>query len=247
MCSSNSNHKNITFAQKPVIKKTAVRSFVLRQGRLTSSQKNAIDQYLVYYALDPNVMLNPKEHFSNDRPPILEVGFGNGQALLERAQCQPEENFIGIEIHKPGVGHLIQNLRSLKLDNIKIYFADALLVLEKALPPESLAACCLFFPDPWPKKRHHKRRIIQPAFIDLVYKALIAGGLFHMATDWEPYAASALELLSLHPGLENLASDQTGFVEKPESRPQTKFERRGQKLGHTVRDLIFKKVNKDGR
>lgn len=218
-----------------------IRSFVLRLGRLTPNQEKAIEELWPKFGLDPYVPLNMLDTFGNDKPVVFEIGFGNGESLAEMAQAQPDKNFIGIEVHTPGVGHLLIEIKQRGLTNIRIYNHDAVEVLEKAIPDTSLSAVQLFFPDPWHKKRHHKRRIVKTEFADLLHKKMAENGIWHIATDWEDYAHHCLDVLTPYAGFDNL-SKEGAFVPKPDSRPTTKFERRGHRLGHGVWDLIFKKV-----
>ncbi len=218
-----------------------IRSFVLRQGRMTEAQQRAFETLWPRYGLTlGETELNLPALFGNDHPMTLEIGFGNGEALAQQALRHPERNFLGVEVHSPGVGHLMIRLAKQESDNVRILQCDAMQLLRHHLPAGSLAAVLLFFPDPWHKKRHHKRRIVQPEFADLVYRALIPGGLLHMATDWEDYAGQMLRVLSEHPGFDNMAG-RGGYSPRPEDRPLTKFEQRGQRLGHGVWDLLFER------
>lgn len=219
-----------------------IRSYVLRQGRMTQSQERAFGQFWPRYGIDltPTTLLDPVQLFGNDRPLWLEIGFGNGEGLAETAAANPEHNYLGIEVHGPGVGHLLIRAAELQLDNLRIIRHDAVEVLQNHLPPASLVGIMLFFPDPWHKKRHHKRRMVQAAFVDLCVRALKPGGLLHMATDWENYAQHMLQVLSASPGLRNTQADG-GYAPRPQGRPLTRFERRGQRLGHGVWDLQFQR------
>jgi len=218
-----------------------IRSFVLRQGRMTEAQQRAFEQLWPRYGLTLDEgPLTLTERFGNDRPVTLEVGFGNGEALAQQAAAHPERNFLGVEVHGPGVGHLMIRLAELQCDNVRILQCDAMELLRRHLPPGSLDAVLLYFPDPWHKKRHHKRRIVQPEFAGLVHRALAPGGLLHMATDWEDYARQMLRVLSEHTGFVNQAG-AGAFSPRPQSRPLTKFEQRGQRLGHGVWDLLFER------
>ncbi len=170
----------------------------------------------------------------------LEIGFGNGEVLAELARNYPDNDYLGVEVHRPGVGHLLLLIEKFGLTNVRLFMHDAVEVLQNQLPPRSLDEVLLFFPDPWPKKRHHKRRIVQPSFIELVASRLQAGGVFHLATDWENYAEQMLELMDKSEMFENIAGAGC-FAERPESRPVTKFERRGQRLGHGVWDLLYRR------
>lgn len=212
-----------------------IRSYVLRQGRLTSGQKKAIDQTFDQYALDPETVLDPGQVFGNNHPLILEIGFGDGQALEDMAARYPEKNFIGIEVHTPGVGSLLLRLQALQLKNVRLYQADAFQVLTHLIPDHSLSELLLFFPDPWPKKRHHKRRLVQSGFVDLIHRKLLTGGLFHFATDWEPYALHVQALFHARGDFSAAIEDDSMC-----KRPATKFEKRGLRLGHGVWDLFYR-------
>lgn len=220
-----------------------VRSFVLREGRLTPGQDRAFRELWPRFGVDwqPGERLDLPHLFGNSHPVTLEIGFGNGESLAAMAAAAPERNFLGLEVHRPGVGHLLLALEQAGLDNVRVLRADAVALLEQGLPPASLDSVQLFFPDPWPKKRHHKRRIVQPAFIASVARVLVPGGCFHLATDWAPYADWMLERLeadSAH--FENTAGPGR-TCPRPAHRPETKFERRGQRLGHAVFDLIYRR------
>ncbi len=216
----------------------SIRSFVLRQGRMTVGQTRGIEQGWPRYGLTvAEGALNFTELFA-DKPVTLEIGFGMGQSLLAMAKAAPEQAFIGVEVHKPGVGALLASALAEEVDNLRVYNEDAIAVLEQCVPDASLARLMLFFPDPWHKSRHHKRRIVQPAFAELVRRKLKVGGVLHMATDWQPYAEHMLEVLSAAPGYQNQAVDGA-YIERPAERPLTKFEARGERLGHGVWDLKF--------
>jgi len=190
------------------------------------------------FGLEPGSLIDPVEIFQRQAPLALEIGFGNGESLATMAAQAPDTDFIGIEVHRPGVGHLLQELDKQVLNNVRIFNEDAVKVLRDCLPDNCLDRLLLFFPDPWHKKRHHKRRIVQAEFIELLARKLKPGGILHMATDWENYAQHMLEVLERAPAFRNCAG--AGFYsEKPGYRPVTKFERRGQKLGHGVWDLLF--------
>jgi tRNA (guanine-N7-)-methyltransferase len=176
--------------------------------------------------------------FGREAPVVLEVGFGNGETLVALATAHPERNFVGLDVHPPGVGHLMLQCDAARLANVRIVCDDAVEVLQRRVADASLDELLLYFPDPWPKKRHHKRRIVQPAFVALVARKLKPGGVLRMATDWQPYAEHMLETAGQCPGLVNSAADGL-YVERPASRPLTRFERRGQRLGHGVWDLAF--------
>ncbi|HET7921513.1 MAG TPA: tRNA (guanosine(46)-N7)-methyltransferase TrmB [Gammaproteobacteria bacterium] len=216
-----------------------IRSFVRREGRLTPAQARALDALLPRYGLNiENGVFDFPQLFGRDAPRTLEIGFGNGDTLAELAQRHPEQDFIGIEVHRPGVGRLLNAAAAAGLGNLRVVCADAVEVLSTCVPDASLDAVLLYFPDPWPKKRHHKRRIVQPEFAELVARKLVRGGHFRLATDWPEYAEHMLAVLSACPALENRAG-AAGHVPRPAERPLTRFERRGLMRGHPVRDLAF--------
>ncbi|MEJ2407504.1 MAG: tRNA (guanosine(46)-N7)-methyltransferase TrmB [Candidatus Thiodiazotropha sp.] len=227
--------------ESPTCSHRPIRSYVLRQGRMTEAQQRAFETLWPRYGLtlDEGVLDLPAL-FGNDRPVTLEIGFGNGEALAQQAQRHPERNYLGVEVHSPGVGHLMIKLAQQESENARILQCDAMELLRHHLPAGSLAAVLLYFPDPWHKKRHHKRRIVRPEFAELIHRVLMPGGLLHMATDWEDYAGQMLNILSDHPGFINQAGDGQ-FAPRPEDRPLTKFEQRGQRLGHGVWDLLFER------
>ena len=218
-----------------------IRSFVRREGRLTPAQQRALEtlwpKYGVEYAPAP---LDLASLFGRAAPVTLEIGFGNGASLAQMAAADPARDFLGIEVHRPGVGNLLRQLEQQELGNIRVICHDAVEVLEYMIPSGSLDRVQIFFPDPWPKKRHHKRRLIQPAFVARLASRLRQGGMLHLATDWENYAEHMLAVLNASRDFVNTA-DGGGFHPRPESRPLTKFEQRGQHLGHGVWDLIFRK------
>ena len=219
-----------------------VRSFVRREGRFTTAQRRAVDSLLPKYGVpEGDEPIDFTALFGRAAPVHLEIGFGNGEALAAMARLHPEINFLGIEVHRPGVGALLQRLEAEALSNVRVISADAVDVLSRRIPDQSLSALYLFFPDPWPKLRHHKRRLVQPGLVSLVRHKLQIGGLWHLATDWEDYARHMLAVLTDAEGFEN-ASGPGQFAARPESRPLTRFERRGQKLGHGVWDLVFRRV-----
>jgi tRNA (guanine-N7-)-methyltransferase len=213
----------------------------MRAGRITQAQKRALAELSPRYGIpfEPRP-LDLDAAFGRRAPRVLEIGFGNGDMLVELATASPGTDFIGVEVHPPGVGHCLLAVSERGLANVRVVMHDAVEVLEQMVPPAALDEVLLFFPDPWPKKRHHKRRIVQPAFASLVASRLKPGGHFKLATDWEPYAAWMLEVLNASPDLSNVASDG-GCVERPE-RSATRFERRGRKLGHRVFDLEFVRI-----
>lgn len=219
-----------------------LRSFVRRQGRLTEGQSRALDTLWDEYGLELSQgPLNFEQVFGNNHPTVLEIGFGDGVSLLEMARTGSDKNFIGVEVHRPGVGKLINDAQRDDVHNIKVFCDDAIDVLEKSITPNSLDGVQLFFPDPWHKKRHNKRRIVQPQFAQQIRAKLKVGGYFHMATDWEPYAEHMMDVMSQAEGYKN-SSGNGNYSPRPACRPITKFERRGERLGHGVWDLIFTKV-----
>ena len=230
------------FLIKPEFKPKSIRSFVIRAGRITVGQKNAFEKYWPDMGLSLFAgAINPAEIFGRVAPLVLEIGFGMGDSLLEMARNEPEKNFIGIEVHPPGVGRLISSASQEGLSNLRVYMADAMDVLEDCIPDASIDRLQLYFPDPWHKKKHHKRRIVQPEFVHKLRPKLKENGVFHMATDWQAYAEHMLEVMNNATGF---ATDftETGFAPRPDYRPITKFEKRGERLGHGVWDLLFKKT-----
>lgn len=221
--------------QSPIRK---IRSFIRRQGRITQGQEFALENYWDKYCLAPDKPLDEIQVFGRHSPLCVEIGFGNGACLAELAAANPDKDYIGVEVHRPGVGHLMMQLERQGLNNVRIYCHDAIEVLTNNLADGGLAAVHLFFPDPWPKKKHHKRRIVQASFVELLAKKLQSGGYFHAATDWENYAESMLKVLSADNRFSN-ASRTENYCEQPAYRPLTKFEQRGLRLGHGVWDLVF--------
>jgi len=218
----------------------SIRSFVARAGRMTVAQERAWRDLWPRYGLEgTDETLDLDAVFGRAAARTLEIGFGNGESLVALAQAHPDEDFLGIEVHRPGVGHLMLRAESLELGNIRVACRDAVEVLSRQLPDASLAAVLLYFPDPWPKKRHHKRRIVQPAFVAQVARKLEPGGRFRLATDWQHYAEQMLEVVGGCAMLEN--EFDGGYAPRPDSRPLTRFETRGQRLGHEVWDLCFRK------
>ncbi len=220
-----------------------IKSFVMRAGRVTEGQQRGLDQGWPKFGLElADGLRDFDQVFGRRAPRTFEIGFGMGQATLEMAAASPEQDFIGVEVHKPGVGALLSGMLAQDLSNIRVYSCDAIEVLRNCVADGSLDRLLLFFPDPWHKSRHHKRRIVQPEWAQLVRQKLKVGGVLHMATDWEPYAEHMLEVLSAAPGYRNLAEDGR-FVPRPSERPVTKFERRGERLGHGVWDLKFQRID----
>lgn len=227
-----------------------IRSFVLREGRLTPGQQRAFAQLWPYYgiggAVDDDLewqgeALDLAAEFGNDQPVTLEIGFGNGDSLAEMAAAAPQRNFIGIEVHRPGVGHLLLKIEELGLTNLRVMRKDAVQVLRHALAPASLDRVQLFFPDPWHKKRHHKRRILQPEFVRLLARVIRPGGHFHAATDWQDYAQHMMAVLGAADDLFENSAGPGNYAPRPAERPLTKFEQRGHRLGHGVWDLVFRR------
>jgi tRNA (guanine-N7-)-methyltransferase len=237
------NHKTIEQAEQEGKYIRKVRSFVKREGRLTKAQARALELHWQDMGLNhQDGLIDPRALFNNDNPIVLEIGFGMGKSLVEMAQNSPELNFIGIEVHKPGVGACIALAQEQEVNNLKVYEHDAIEVLADCIPDASLSTVQLFFPDPWHKKKHHKRRIVQPDFVQTIRAKLNPSGVFHMATDWENYAQCMLEDMSGAPGYNNL-SPTNDYVPRPDSRPLTKFENRGQNLGHGVWDIQFQRID----
>lgn len=232
-----------TFEIKPEFKPKSIRSFVIRAGRITLGQKTAFDQWWPTYGLSlHDGLLNLETVFQRSAPTVLEIGFGMGDSLLEMARTEPEKNFIGIEVHPPGVGRLINQAGKEGLTNLRVFMADAMDVLEDCIPDASVDRLQLYFPDPWHKKKHHKRRILQPAFAQKIRRKLTSGGVFHLATDWQHYAEHMLDVMSQADGFSNLSASNT-YSPRPDYRPITKFEKRGERLGHGVWDLLFQRVS----
>ncbi len=218
-----------------------VRSYVRREGRLTPGQQRALDELWPKFGLAFEQPLSLAEAFGRAAPLTLEIGFGNGTSLAEMAAQDPHTDFIGIEVHRPGVGRLLMELERGAIHNVRVFCHDAVEVLEQKIPDASLDRVLLFFPDPWPKKKHRKRRILQPAFVALIARKLKPGGSLHMATDWEPYAQHMLELMEASQVFVN-CSGKGQYSARPGYRPVTKFERRGQRLGHGVWDLLYRRA-----
>jgi tRNA (guanine-N7-)-methyltransferase len=217
-----------------------IKSFVLREGRLTSGQQRALDDLMPRFGIpEGDAPLDFGELFGNDHPVTLEIGFGNGESFAAMAEAAPELNFIGVEVHRPGVGHLLHLIGQKGLTNVRVANTDAVELLKRRIPPASLARLLLFFADPWHKSRHHKRRIVQSAFADLVAAKLAPGGLWHLATDWENYAEHMRTVLEAHLAFVNAIAPNAYTPERPAWRPETKFERRGQRLGHGVWDMLY--------
>lgn len=217
-----------------------IRSFVLRQGRLSDAQRRACETLLPKYGVAfTHNLLDLNQIFGRSAPKILEIGFGMGESTAAIAHSHPQNDYLAIEVHTPGVGSLLNQIEKLELTNLRIIQHDAVEVLQHMLPAACLHGVHIFFPDPWPKARHHKRRLIQPALVNRLCEHLMTGGYIHAATDWENYAEQILQVLNQEPRLTNTAAD---YAPRPAYRPLTKFEQRGLKLGHGVWDLIFAKI-----
>ena len=223
-----------------------VRSFVLRGGRVTDGQKRALDELWPQFGIpEGDTALDLVRAFGNRQPVIMEIGFGNGGATWRMAQAHSEENYLGVEVHRAGIGRLLLALQRHGIGNARVACADAVEFLRERIAPGSLAGVRIYFPDPWPKKRHHKRRLIQADFAALLASRLKEGAILHIATDWAPYAEHMLDVLRAVPEFENLAADG-GPSPRPDWRPRTKYERRGERLGHPVFDLVFRRTLASG-
>jgi tRNA (guanine-N7-)-methyltransferase len=215
-----------------------IRSYVIRGGRLTTSQQQALETCWPKYGLDTDDgVLNNLIAFGRKAPLVMEIGFGMGGSLLEMAIANPDQDFIGVEVHRPGIGRLLHEIDAHQLTNLRIYCKDAKEVLRDCIEDNALHGVQIFFPDPWHKTRHHKRRLIQLPFVEQLRHKLSIGGYLHMATDWEPYAEHMMEIMTVAPGYHNAAGVKK--FSNNNGRPLTKFEKRGQRLGHPVHDLIF--------
>ena len=219
-----------------------IKTFVLRTGRMTESQRRAYDALWPQWGLDYEPeLLDFATLYGNDHPVIFEIGYGMGHSLSAMGQGNPEINYLGTEVHTPGVGRLLNEIDAHGLTNIRTYSHDALEILKHCIPDNSLQGLLLFFPDPWHKKKHHKRRMVQEPFAELVYQKLQPGGFLHMATDWQHYAEQMMQVLTAAKGFENTSGPEN-YSPRPDYRTLTKFERRGHRLGHGVWDLIFRKT-----
>jgi tRNA (guanine-N7-)-methyltransferase len=218
-----------------------IKSYVVRGGRLTDAQQRALDEHWPRYGLEFGDALNMPRIFGRDAPRTLEIGFGNGENLAELAAAHPERDFIGVEVHPPGVGHLLLKTAAAGLTNVRILQHDAVEVLQHSVAPGALNAILVLFPDPWHKKRHHKRRLVSRAFAELAASRLATGGTLQLATDWTPYAEWMLECLNAIPSLRNRSPDGTYMPRDPD-RITTRFEKRGERLGHAVHDLCYERV-----
>ncbi len=214
-------------------RRAAPRSYVRRSGRITRAQKRALEELWPQYGVDEQaVPLSLEALFGRKAPTVLEIGFGNGDALVRAAAESPQCNFLGVEVHLPGLGRCLLQAESASLSNLRLFNADAMEILRQQLPPASLAMVCLYFPDPWPRKRRHKRRLVQPAFVGLLARVLEPGGVFHVATDWAPYAEHIEAVMNSSAAFELLASVP--------ARHATRFELRGRALGHEIREAAYR-------
>jgi len=220
-----------------------IRSFVMRAGRMTVGQSRALDELWPNYGVEYSpAALSLDVLFGRHAPRSLEIGFGNGEHLAALAAAHPERDYFGIEVHRPGVGHLLMLAQTRDLRNLRVSDHDAVEVLRDQVPPASLDEVLVLFPDPWHKKRHHKRRLIQPPFVELIASRLATGGLFKLATDWEPYAVQMLEVLSAAKDAFINLSPSGDWMPRPDERAPTRFEMRGERLGHGVWDLAFRRA-----
>jgi tRNA (guanine-N7-)-methyltransferase len=219
-----------------------IRSFVRREGRLTPGQQRALDNHWPVFGIDDDTDLSDLNAlFGREAPKIIEIGFGNGASLIEMAKNQPDQDYIGIEVHRPGVGQLLKAIDDEQLTNVRVACTDAVQLIKHRIKNQVLARVQIYFPDPWHKKRHNKRRIIQPEFVNVLADKLEHGGHLHLATDWQDYAEQMLADVSSNARFHNTSPDNT-YIERPSYRPLTKFEQRGHRLGHGVWDLVFKRV-----
>jgi tRNA (guanine-N7-)-methyltransferase len=235
----------VSEAPEDIIHRREIRSFVRREGRMTESQRRALEELWPRYGVDApggrDLGSFLRETFGRAAPVVLEVGFGNGDHLLARASAEPEKNFLGVEVHRPGVGRVLNQAAAARLANLRVACADAVEVLRDWLLPASLDEIVIYFPDPWPKKRHHKRRLVQPSFAALAASRLVPHGLLKLATDWAPYAEHMHATLSAEPLLRN--TSEGAYAARPAERSVTRFERRGEKLGHAVFDLVYERTS----
>ncbi|KFZ30217.1 tRNA (guanine-N7)-methyltransferase [Pseudidiomarina salinarum] len=238
-----SRHQNLEQAEASGKYIRRIRSFVKREGRLTKGQAGALERSWptmgLEYSSEP---LDLKAAFGRQAPTVLEIGFGMGKSLVAMAAAAPEKNFIGIEVHRPGVGACLLEAEAAGVHNLRVYEHDAVEILRDCIADNALHTVQVFFPDPWHKKRHHKRRLIQPELVELIRSKLAVGGVLHLATDWQNYAEHMLEVMQDASGWRNLAADNA-YVPRPEDRPLTKFEQRGERLGHGVWDLKFERIS----
>ncbi|MFI2508044.1 tRNA (guanosine(46)-N7)-methyltransferase TrmB [Streptomyces sp. NPDC018972] len=223
-----------------------IRSFQPRRSRVTAGQADALQRLWPAWGfdIDGSRRLDLAEFFGDDHPVVLEIGFGMGEATARMAAADPATNILAVDVHTPGQGNLLNLADRLGLTNVRVGNGDAIILLREMLAPGSLGGLRVYFPDPWPKKRHHKRRLIQPEFLTLAASRLAPGAVLHCATDWEPYAEQMLDVLTAHPGFENTRADG-GFAPRPAFRPLTRFEAQGLEKGHVVNDVLFRRVPQD--
>ena len=225
-----------------------IRSFVIRSGRMTESQRSSLNSHLEQWGLTlSEQVINYADAFGNTNPLVMEIGFGMGDSLAIMAENNPEQNFIGIEVHSPGIGRLLSLAANKELNNLRVFNEDAVKVLKQCTAEQSLSRLNLYFPDPWHKTKHHKRRLVQMPFLELIHSRLLTGGLFHFSTDWEPYAEHVINLMKEQTLFENVAGDELFVSPQDYGRPETKFERRGQRLGHGVWDMVFRTLPKNDK
>lgn len=218
--------------------RTSIKSFVLRTGRMTGAQARALEELWPRYGVDLSAPVDLTALFGREAPRSVEIGFGDGELLVTLAAANPDRDYLGFEVHTPGVGHCLLRAAEEDVSNLRVVRADAVEMLNRFLPDACLDEVMVYFADPWPKKRHHKRRIVQTAFASMIAARLRPAGRLRLATDWVPYAEWMREVLDPHPDFVN-AAGESGYVARPEQRPVTKFERRGERLGHEVRDLEY--------
>ncbi|MDX1459457.1 MAG: tRNA (guanosine(46)-N7)-methyltransferase TrmB [Xanthomonadales bacterium] len=227
-------------------RRRAVRSFVLRKGRLTPGQARALEELWPRFGIPASGgLIKPAELFGREAPLVVEIGFGNGEATWRMAAAEPGTDFIGIEVHPPGIGHLLLALDRNDVPNVRVARADAVTFLHERLGPDVVDEVRIYFPDPWPKKRHHKRRLIQPAFAALLARRIREGGIVHVASDWPEYVAHIEEVMAAEPSFAMTLKAQDD-ASRPNWRPRTKYQRRGERLGHPVTDLVYKRVSATG-
>jgi len=228
---------------RPEFKKKSIRSYVVRAGRMTDGQKVAYEKYWPDYGLSlHDGSLDAAKEFGRNAPQVLEIGFGMGGSLLQMIQAEPDKDFIGIEVHPPGVGRLINDAGKLELPNLRVFLADAIDVLEDCIADASIDRFQVYFPDPWHKKKHNKRRLIQSDFVQKIRTKLKVGGILHLATDWEQYAEHMLEVMDAAEGYKNTMGPRQ-YSPRPSFRPVTKFEKRGERLGHGIWDLLYQRMD----
>ena len=228
--------------------KLPIRSFVIRSGRMTDAQRTGLDSHLKQWGFTLSEdIIDYANAFGNQNPLVMEIGFGMGDSLAIMAEQKPEDNFIGVEVHSPGIGRLLSLVDNKNLQNIRVFNDDAVKVLKQCTAKKSLSRLNLYFPDPWHKTKHHKRRLVQLPFLELIHSRLKDGGLFHFATDWQPYAEYVVKLMAEQTLFENVAGNDLYVSPADYDRPETKFERRGQLLGHGVWDMVFRAIPQNNK